>query len=294
MNSTTPYTVAIYTDPDTNDQLITTVFVGAAFVSDENVYYVDGRATYRTQYTNADGNTRTGYIADVYLNGDLLDGAILYSDYGTGFYRLDRTDGDALRLTDATGAYPTENQSITRLYNDYLTAGGQSYDVSDAVIVDTTGDYEGTQISGIRSLLDSNYDVKVSVQFRTENSENVATYVYITDVVDADDTGMSVTSYTINGTAQSNYALYNSYAEAVAASATKMTASTSQAVALAASVDNIGASYVVEITNDGGNNYSTTLNTAASAGTSVLRITVTAADGVTTEEYYTAITVTGA
>ena len=283
--ASTTYDMAVYTNPNTDEQLITTVFVSANFVNDEEIYYVKDVASYTTKYTDADGKQRTGYIADVYLNGVKVDNAILYNDYGTGFFRLDKMDGEALKLTDATGDYATEGKPVTNLYNNLLTTSdGQSYDVSKATVVDVTGDYAGIQISGIKSLMNSNYDVRVSVQFKTEGTDKVASYVYVTKVVEPDATGISATGYNF----------YSTVADAVA-NAKTMTAG---AVTLAPVTDNSGATitarqyqanYTTGAFTSSGNFESGTTASVASQ-TMVIAFTVKAADGVTTNTYYTAVT----
>ena len=283
--SGTTNSVVIYTNPDTDEQLITTVFVSSTFVSDEEIYYVKDVASYTTKYTDADGKQRTGYIADVYLNGVKVDNAILYSDYGKGFFRLDEMDGQAMKLADATSDYATEDKSVTNLYNNLLTTSdSNSYDVSKATVVDVTGDYEGIQISGIKSLMNSDYDVRVSVQFKTEGTNEVATYVYVTKVVESDATGISATGYSF----------YSTVADAVA-NAKTMTAG---AVTLAPVTDNSGATITARqyqanyTTGDfaSSGNFESGTTASVASQTMVIAFTVKAADGVTTNTYYTAVT----
>ena len=288
----------LWQNDDTGEIRIVTVFVADTFVNDQEVYYINGDSSYKTQYKDADGKTVTGYKADIYLNGTKMSNDVILTAPGTaGFYLLDEMDGEAMKLKGA-GTYTTVEDSVAELYNSLLTAGSDSYQLdANTVYVDLTGDYEGISSNIIKNLIDRDYDVKVSVQFKSVGSDKVATYVYVTDVVAPDSVGLTA-SLTIQGTTAVDAKLYGTAAEAVAHPTATAQAS-GKTISITPTTDNTGATVSsyrlnVDYASDATNfstSFSSGSTTTAANKTEVIEITVTAADGVTTGTYYLAFTV---
>lgn len=67
----------------------------------DDVVFISGDSSKVVSYTDADGDVRKGYQNDVYMldgSGEVVEDAILYSNYDTGYYTYEINDDDVYEL----------------------------------------------------------------------------------------------------------------------------------------------------------------------------------------------------
>ena len=175
MDGTTAYATAVYVAGTTSASTTT---------SDELVFVKDDPQG--SVQVTVDGKDKTFTVYDAYVNGEKLD--LFYTDdaVNEGFYSIEKDDASgAYILSGNTYNATTGNLAVTASADVYRFAGNVvtttrgDFDLSEAVIVDTTSN--GLEISSLGELKNEVADhTTIDMLVVYDADTNVASYVYLT------------------------------------------------------------------------------------------------------------------
>ena len=159
----------------------------ASSTTSDDLVFVKAGSQGNVQVT-VDGKDKTYTVYNAYVNGEKLD--LFYTDDAvtTGFYSIEKEDASGAYVLSGnsysatTGALAVSGQlDVLRFAGNIMTAtaANTEFDVSEAVVVDTTSN--GLEISSIGELKNEVADhTSIDVYVVYDADTHVASYVYLT------------------------------------------------------------------------------------------------------------------